>query len=262
MWRTVTFLSSLSGELQLHCLARLLLARVAQKFTFGNGGSSADSHDILVCWSGREYSISSLCVDRAENIPFHATCEMAVRKWNSHISLPKACHFRRYLQELNDLLLFFLTSPHLWSIKELGIQTPTIWLFWDIILPRHPLGQPAFWMKLYSLPYHLVSQTRPIVQRAEQAWTLFNSRTLVSRNGPQSFRDCSHGCPENGVSLSLSSKQTSFTLMIEADVLYMFTSCSGSHKIQVEPCMSQNDFPIPQCVKISSIKGNFQDFLN
>jgi len=45
-------------------------------------------------------------------------------------------------------------------------------------------------------------------------------------------------------------------------MLYMFTSCSGSHKIQVEPRMSQNDFPIPQCVKIFSIRGNFQDFLN
>ena len=156
MWRTVTFLSSLSGELQLHCLARLLLARVAQKFTFGNGGSSADSHDILVCWSGREYSISSLCVDRAENIPFHATCEMAVRKWNSHISLPKACHFRRYLQELNDLLLFFLTSPHLWSIKELGIQTWQDGYFETLVCRL--LSQLALWIKSYSLPQYLVSQ--------------------------------------------------------------------------------------------------------
>ena len=103
-----------------------------------------------------QIAMTSLCVDMAENIPFHTTCEMAVRKWNSHISLPKACHFRRYLQELNDLLLFFLTSPHLWSIKELGIQTWQDGYFETLVC--HLLSQLALWIKSYSLPQYLVSQ--------------------------------------------------------------------------------------------------------
>ena len=37
----------------------------------------------------------------------------------------------------------------------------------------HPLGQPAFRIKLYSLPQHLISQIHwPIVWQAEGAWTL------------------------------------------------------------------------------------------
>ena len=55
-------------------------------------------------------------------------------------------------------LLYFLTSPHLYSIKEPGIQ-PLVWyfeilVFWDTTLSSHSAGFP----KLYSLPQYLVSQ--------------------------------------------------------------------------------------------------------
>ena len=39
------------------------------------------------------------------------------------------------LAKLKAFLLCFLTSPHLWSIKEPGIQTPRRWLFQGASLP-------------------------------------------------------------------------------------------------------------------------------
>ena len=52
-------------------------------------------------------------------------------------------------------LLYFLTSPHLYSIKEPGIQPLVRWLFWDTTpQSSHSAGFP----KSYSLPQYLVSQ--------------------------------------------------------------------------------------------------------
>ena len=81
-----------------------------------------DRCGFLVYSYGRRYSIS-----------YH---------WrNKCKEVPEACHFRRYLQELNDFLLCFLTSPHLWSMKGLEIQTWTRWLFWDL----YQWSLPSFW---------------------------------------------------------------------------------------------------------------------
>ena len=55
--------------------------------------------------------------------------------------VPEAFYFKRYLQELNDFLLCFLTSLHLWSMKEFEIQTWTTWLFWDL----YQWSLPSFW---------------------------------------------------------------------------------------------------------------------
>lgn len=38
------------------------------------------------------------------------------------------------------------------------------------------------------------------------------------------------------------------------------TGSSSSHKLQAEPCIRQNDSLKTQCMKIFSIRGNFQDF--
>ena len=85
----------------------LLLTSLAQKFTRGGPES--------------QIAVAYLFIDMTGDNQFYTTCEMIVRKWNQHIPLPKACHSRRHFQELNGLLLCFLTSPHLWSIKEPSI---------------------------------------------------------------------------------------------------------------------------------------------
>ena len=60
---------------------------------------------------------------------------MGGRKKLTHL-LSKACPPTRYLQ--NEKPFYFISSPphpHLYSIKESGIQILRRWLFWDISLP-------------------------------------------------------------------------------------------------------------------------------
>ena len=75
----------------------LLLTGVAQKFTF-------EELELQI-------AVASLFVYIIADIPFHTTSEITIRKWNSHIPLPEACHSRRHLQELNGLFYFVSYLP-------------------------------------------------------------------------------------------------------------------------------------------------------
>ena len=55
------------------------------------------------------------------------------------IPLPETCHFRRHLEEWDGFFTLFLhLPPHLWPVKESGIQAPTRWLFWGARLTSFP----------------------------------------------------------------------------------------------------------------------------
>jgi len=78
--------------------------------------------------------------------------------------LPKVCYFL-------FVLLYFLTSPHLCSVKEPDIQRPREDYYFETFV-CHLLGQLAFWIKLYSLPQQLIPQIYwPVMQQAGQVWT-------------------------------------------------------------------------------------------
>ena len=79
---------------------------------------------------------------------------MAARKKKLTPPLPEAGHSRWYLQNLRPFYFTSSSPPPLCAIKETSIQTP-IRLFWDFSLPSS--GLPAFRIKSYSLPQHLVS---------------------------------------------------------------------------------------------------------
>ena len=80
---------------------------------------------------------------------------MAGRKKWKH-PLAEACHSEIFARSMAFLLCLF-TCPHLWSMKEPDIQTFIRWLFWDISL--HLFSQLALWIKSYSLPQHLTSDS-------------------------------------------------------------------------------------------------------
>ena len=97
---------------------------------------------------------------------------MAGRKKWKH-PLAEACHSEIFARSM-AFLLCLLTCPHLWSMKEPDIQTFIRWLFWDISL--HLFSQLALWIKSYSLPQHLISES--VVWRAEWAWAPSYKLTL------------------------------------------------------------------------------------
>ena len=57
------------------------------------------------------------------------------RKQEINISPPQDWPFQVMFARLMVFSLYFLTSPHLCSIKEPGIQILIRWLFWDVSLP-------------------------------------------------------------------------------------------------------------------------------
>ena len=67
--------------------------------------------------------------------------------------LTEAGHSRRYLQDWWPFC--FLTSPNLCPIKEPGIQTPGIWLFWHISLPSSQFASSANKVLFLASTVHL-----------------------------------------------------------------------------------------------------------
>ena len=78
-------------------------------------------------------------------------------------------------------LLCILTSHHLWSIKEPGIQAQTRWLFWGPSL----LSSGSAGSRIKSLPClnRFLGSYWLLMQWAERAWTCNKSASLISRGG-------------------------------------------------------------------------------
>ena len=104
---------------------------------------------------------------------------------------------------LDSWPFYFASSPppHLWSIKEPGLQTPIRRLFWGTSLPSSlSAGSP---INVSSLPQHLVSEIHwPILGRAERAWTPWGHRTgALETHVGVSFYFCT-GPPDLNVGIS------------------------------------------------------------
>ena len=89
--------------------------------------------------------------------------------WNEEINTSPAqgLPFLKKFIRLTVFSLSFFTSPHLWSIKEPGIQTQRRWLFWVINLPSsYSASYPSKVTFLASAPILLDLQACHMVSRA------------------------------------------------------------------------------------------------
>ena len=79
--------------------------------------------------------------------------------WSCFASLIAPFHFASSLPiPLHSaFLLYFLTSPHFCSIKNLASRTQEDGYFEMLVC--HLLGQPAYWIKSHSFPQHLISDS-------------------------------------------------------------------------------------------------------
>ena len=87
-----------------------------------------------------------------------------------NISLQEAGLSRRYLQ---DNGVYFLNSSHrppILSYKKHLASRPPQNGYFEILVCRL-LGEPAFWIKPYSLPQHLISRLIGLSWQADWAWT-------------------------------------------------------------------------------------------
>ena len=73
--------------------------------------------------------------------------------------------------KINGLFTLLPHLPHLWSIKEPGIQIPIRWLFWGIRLPSSWSASFSIKVFLASIPHLLDSLACCAASRAEQVWT-------------------------------------------------------------------------------------------
>ena len=71
---------------------------------------------------------------------------------------------------MQDNDLYFLNSSPTLSYKKNLASSPQQNGYFEILV-CHPLDQPAFWIKSYSLPQHLISRLIGLLWQADRAWT-------------------------------------------------------------------------------------------
>ena len=100
----------------------------------------------VITHKGLPQRVPPLCLTYTEVLLFRtlSTCRRRKEETNTAPCLRLAV--LGDIRQINGL--FFTLFPHFWSIKELGIQIPTM-LFWDVLACHLP-GQLAIWMK--SIP--------------------------------------------------------------------------------------------------------------
>ena len=109
--------------------------------------------------------------------PAPAHLWMAARKKELTHPLPEAGHSRRCLQDLMVFLLYFPTSSPSLFYKRNWHPEPRLDGSFETLV-CHLLRLPAFRIKLYSLPQHLVSRFTGLLCGEQSELRLGNRRTV------------------------------------------------------------------------------------